>query len=402
MISNLGQKEYIKAFKNTKASKELFALLYLLERITQSAGFDELLRRVLETVKKVMRVEAGSIMLLDGTGDYFEIHVPTGPLEDKIKGAKIPVDKGYAGRVAKKGQPIIANNVHKDDGILDGELSASFTTRNLICVPMHDDENNLMGVLEVQNRHGSEKFNKSDLPILQTIASHTASAIQRIRAKEELYNVLQQQNLLFKEIHHRVKNDFAIIAGIIEIERVDLEDSEAYRVLGDVQSRMRTMSIVYDLLTGSIDSRIEVGTYFERLAGSLSQALSHSRSEIEIEVDASDFKLDSKTALYCGLLVNELLLNTFKHAFNDAEKGRVDLEINKENNTVTIIYSDDGKGLPEDFKIEDQTSHGFEIIKAIVKQLNGSLQVNDAEKGASFIIEIEAMEDTREKRASIL
>jgi len=304
MISNLGQKEYIKAFKNTKASKELFALLYLLERITQSAGFDELLRRVLETVKKVMRVEAGSIMLLDETGDYLHINVPVGPVKEKIEGEIISADWGYAGWVVKNGQPIIANNVHKDDGILDGELSTSFTTRNLICVPMHDDENNLMGVLEVQNRHGSEKFNKSDLPILQTIASHTASAIQRIRAKEELYNVLQQQNLLFKEIHHRVKNDFAIIAGIIEIERVDLEDSEAYRVLGDVQSRMRTMSIVYDLLTGSIDSRIEVGTYFERLAGSLSQALSHSRSEIEIEVDASDFKLDSKTALYCGLLVN--------------------------------------------------------------------------------------------------
>lgn len=375
---------------------ELLSLLDLLERILNISEFDKLHLQILETANELMQVEASSLMLLDEPEENLRIIVATGPNKEEIEGTSILSDRGYAGRVVKHKKPVIVNNVELDDEIFGGELSSNFTTRNLMCVPLLDEQDKIMGVLEVLNRDNDEDFTEEDFPIIQTLAIHAARAIERIRAKKELEDVLQEHSLLLKEIHHRVKNDFALIAGIIEMERLDF-NSDARAMLSKIQSRIETMSVAYNFLTDNIDSQIDVALYFRKLIKNFSRTFSNSKRNIKISVNKPDFTLGSRPALYCGLLVNELLLNAFKHAFNNVDKGEIDLHIEKKAARVTINYKDNGKGLPDNFELEHQTSHGFEIIKALVGQLEGAITVNRPSKGASFTITFKVKEETKRK-----
>jgi|GEM_PF-337143 len=399
---HIGGIAYKKVGLNGDTSERLMRLLDKIEGFNHLTDFEELLAEVSKVAKSIMQAEASSLMLLDKETDELTIVSSTGPIKDEVKSKKIAKTRGFSGWVAEHKLPLIANDIDPDNEFFGGELSDNFRTINLICAPLMDAENNVIGVIEAINHRSKPKLEEQDIPIFQALAKHAATAILRVQAEKEKGNRLKEQDVYLTEIHHRVKNDLALISGIVEIESLDIESDEAKGVLRDIQSRIKSMAVVYELLSGEgSHNRAEVGTYFKKLVNGISNNLQTKNKSIDIQVNTESVVVDPYKALSCGLILNELLLNSYKHAFDAKDAGLISVDLSKTGRQVTISYKDNGQGLPEDFDLEEQDSLGFKMIDALVKQLNGTLEFFTGD-GAHFIIRFETNENATEKQEPVL
>lgn len=171
----------------------LSQLVEVSRRINSSETLENLLGEIMEAAKAIMQAEASSLMLLDpGSGDLV-IAVPTGPARAEISGVRIPAGKGFAGWVATHGEPLLVPEAEKDPRFF-GEVSrrTGFRTHNLICVPLRDSEQRVIGVLQALNRWGQEAFTEDDVPIFLALADHAAVAIEKAQLHRE---ALEKQKL---------------------------------------------------------------------------------------------------------------------------------------------------------------------------------------------------------------
>lgn len=154
-------------------------LLKLITRINSQSSLDELLGSIMESAKKLNHAEASSLMLADDANSELIIAIPTGPAQAEISGLRIPQDKGIAGWVKTNNEPAIVNDPKTDSRFL-GEISkSSFTTKNLICVPLRNARGKVIGVLQSINHLDSDVFEEDDLILLQALADQAALAIEK-------------------------------------------------------------------------------------------------------------------------------------------------------------------------------------------------------------------------------
>ncbi|MDZ7690192.1 MAG: histidine kinase dimerization/phosphoacceptor domain -containing protein [Balneolaceae bacterium] len=208
----------------------------------------------------------------------------------------------------------------------------------------------------------------------------------RIQVKNktrQIQQALEEKDMLLKEIHHRVKNNLAIVSGLIELQMDGSLSEDAQKVLQDSQSRIQSMALVHDKLyrTTSL-SDIGMQTYLEELVQSLQSTFSGMDSDITINFDIDEINMGIDKAIPCGLLVNELVVNAFKHAFGD-QQGNLTVKLKDLGDNYKLIIADDGQGLPEDFGNNDGSSLGMLLIKTFTSQLDAEMQVKNAD-GAHF------------------
>lgn len=198
---------------------------------------------------------------------------------------------------------------------------------------------------------------------------------------------LFEKETLLKEIHHRVKNNLQIISSLLNLQSGQIDDPffrEKYNVSRD---RIRSMALVHEKLYESENlSLIDFGDYVLSLANSLNVSYNPGDSRIRMKLDVAEnaglFKIE--TAIPCGLILNELLSNSFKYAFPENRKGTIDVffgctqEMEKQNE-YCLSVKDDGVGLPEDLDPDTTESLGFQLITILADQLNAKLLVNREE-----------------------
>ncbi len=217
----------------------------------------------------------------------------------------------------------------------------------------------------------------------------TTDVTDRILAENErLRNSNLQKELLLKEIHHRVKNNLQIITSLLRLQSNSIDD-EKIKSLFDVSlNRINSMALVHDLLYKAEDlSKINFGVYIEKLLESLVESLVRPDFEINTEVDIDAVEFNISTSILLGLLVNELMTNSIKHAFNGADRGRIYIRLIAEPGEFYLLeIGDDGSGfdLEEDFELLD--SLGLQLIHNLVDQLNGKIEKMEERDGAHFHI----------------
>lgn len=154
-------------------------LLDLIGRINTRQGLTSLLDSVMEACKTITNSEAGSLMLLDRNEKELVVSVPTGPKKSEVTGKRIPIGTGISGWVARHREPLIVNDVSKDDRFHGEIRSDGFTTRNLICVPMVNDQGKLMGVIQAVNKKDGKDFLEEEIPLLMALANQAAICFER-------------------------------------------------------------------------------------------------------------------------------------------------------------------------------------------------------------------------------
>lgn len=204
--------------------------------------------------------------------------------------------------------------------------------------------------------------------------------------EERLRKSVKEKEMLIKEIHHRVKNNLQIISSIIYLKMISLEQSDIRSFLDSLRQKIKSIALIHErLLQSERLDEVEIADYLGKLLADIQLSNYRQDLELAIEHDICNGLLPLDTAIYCGLILNELLTNSIKHAFQDRPKGKISVTLTKDEKKHLLLVKDNGVTLPEYIVPGKANSFGMQMIDVFVKQLNGSWRIT-RENGTSFLI----------------
>ncbi len=205
------------------------------------------------------------------------------------------------------------------------------------------------------------------------------------KQRELLEKSDQEKGYFLKEIHHRVKNNFQIISSLLEIQLKQNESEQNRQLVNESRSRVKSMALIHQRLYQNDDLYINLKDYLEELVNEIQNTFSTSHKlEVNMQVDP-DYSLDIDTAIPIGLIVNELITNTFKYGLNENENTlEISLSGKNEENKVLSI-TDNGPGLPAEIEIAKSETMGLRLVRRLAKQLHGKAEYS-YNNGAQFLI----------------
>jgi len=212
----------------------------------------------------------------------------------------------------------------------------------------------------------------------------------RKRAEEQIKRSLKEKEVLLAEIHHRVKNNLAVITGLLELQRYNTSQEEAQQALYESQMRINSIALIHEKLYQSEDlAQISFATYIDELAGVILESLAGDKSIIDLKIEADDVELTINEAIPCGLIINEVITNAFKHAFERTQDGEISIRLCNRDQILSLVIEDNGCGLPEELDLNDQSSLGMTLISTLTSQLNGESSFEDTGNGTRFKLTFE-------------
>lgn len=204
-------------------------------------------------------------------------------------------------------------------------------------------------------------------------------------AEEFTIKSLREKELLLQEIHHRVKNNLQIIVSLLKLQSKYIFDQRDLEIFNNSRSRVETMSLIHEKLYKSKDiSNINFDTYIRELSSYLLKAYKVQQEDIELIICADGVNLGIDTAIPCGLIINELVINILKYAFPDGRKGKIEIKVEKNGDDITLEVADNGIGLPPSFNIKETDSLGLQLVDTLIRQLDGNVQLKNSD-GTQFI-----------------
>lgn len=209
----------------------------------------------------------------------------------------------------------------------------------------------------------------------------------RKAAEAALSQAVADKDMLIREVHHRVKNNLSVIQSLLGLQTSSIADEGSRELFRESQNRVKVMSMIHEALYKSDNVKnISAKEYIASLVAFLGYAYGEKKVAIKTEIDS--IHLDVDLLVPCGLLVNELVSNSMKHAFGGMSGGevRVSLKAAGSDGRIRLAVSDNGAGLPADRDVFQSTSLGMRLIKALAEQLGGELSVK-SEGGTSITIE---------------
>jgi PAS domain S-box-containing protein len=209
---------------------------------------------------------------------------------------------------------------------------------------------------------------------------------ERRDAEETLRVSLHEKEVLLREIHHRVKNNLQIISSLVNLQSNRTEDESARGIFRDIRDRVHSMALVHENLYRSDNlSRINFANYIRTLVNELGRAYASSCA-IRLTMDLEPLSLSVDTAIPCGLVVNELVTNAYKHAFRNRPEGEISLSLHQaSDDTIILTVRDNGTGMPPGMDWKQHPSLGLQLAQMLSKQINGKLHLGTTQ-GTEFIL----------------
>jgi len=205
---------------------------------------------------------------------------------------------------------------------------------------------------------------------------------------------LQEKEVLLKEIHHRVKNNMAVISGLLELQAMSTKDSGLRNLLKESQLRIFSMAMIHEkLYQTETFADIEFGEYVRELVSSIIETVDTGEKEISVEYKMDSVRLNINQAIPAALILNEAVVNTFKHAFKGRSRGKITITMGQQENAIILDIKDDGIGLPDDFVLEESQSLGTTLIQTLTSQLGGELSFSDRAESNGTKVSIRFLKD---------
>lgn len=216
---------------------------------------------------------------------------------------------------------------------------------------------------------------------------------QLIENKDTIEHELETKKALLKEIHHRVKNNLQIISSMLSIQAQYLNDPHLDDVIGECRSRILSMSLIHESLYKKEDEEQSLfSNYIKQLIPQLINAYHVDQNSIDLKMNIEDFELSLDDSVPCGLLINEIVSNSLKHAFPKGSNGQIKLKMFKKNQVMILQVSDNGIGLQEEIDPSKQDTFGFLLIYTLANQLEANIIIS-REDGLAFDIRWETKKD---------
>ncbi|MGB9980057.1 histidine kinase dimerization/phosphoacceptor domain -containing protein [Methanobacterium sp.] len=234
---------------------------------------------------------------------------------------------------------------------------------------------------------------------------HVARDItKRKEMEDQIKKSLEEREMLIKETHHRVKNNLMVISSLLRLQSRYIKDKETKDIFTESQNRARSMAIIHEKLYQTEDlKKIDFGDYIQKLSLELFRTYSDKSRSIALNFEIENHTLDIDTAIPLGLIVNELISNSLKHAFptvygsesinekfssvedKDIKDKQINVKFVKNNGEYIFEVKDNGIGLPDDFNVEESASLGLRLVNSLVDQIHAQM-IFDRINGTRFTI----------------
>ncbi|MCI5080496.1 MAG: tetratricopeptide repeat protein [Saprospiraceae bacterium] len=188
---------------------------------------------------------------------------------------------------------------------------------------------------------------------------------------------LAEKEILLKEIHHRVKNNLQMVSSLLSLQSRRLDDEKSKEAIRESQNRVKAMALIHQhLYMGDNFTGVNAKAYIDRLSRHLFDSYNIHPDKIKLETHIDDIKVDIDTIIPFGLIINELVTNALKYAFEGVDQGKVEVRLQQTaDQQLQLEVQDNGSGLPKDFQYEQATSFGFKMVQAFAKKMNATLEV---------------------------
>ena len=217
---------------------------------------------------------------------------------------------------------------------------------------------------------------------------------ERKDSEEKTLTSLEEKEILLREIHHRVKNNMQVIVSLLRMHSKRTQDEQVHTVFDECQDRINAMALIHEALYESPNiSRVDFGSYLSKLVKHLNRAYGQPNQEIMATVASSSVWLGMDQGIAVGMVVCELISNSFKHAFSENGKGSISIELTQmKGREIQLIVQDDGVGLPAEIDLFNPQSLGLDLaVSAVTGELGGTIEL-ERENGSKFIIRFECTE----------
>jgi len=198
---------------------------------------------------------------------------------------------------------------------------------------------------------------------------------QKIKQTNKLLsNSLNQKEVLLQEVHHRVKNNLAMLNSLLYLQAEQCDNQETKLILNECQTRIHSMGQVHQNLYDVDDSsKVDFKKFIHQLISDSQEIFSLTHIKINPHVSTNNIQFDMSFTIYLGLILNELITNSFKYAFSPEKENSVTISIQKNGDQFTLNYTDSGLGLPNELSISNTTGFGFKLINIMISQIKGSI-----------------------------
>ncbi|MGB6537833.1 MAG: histidine kinase dimerization/phosphoacceptor domain -containing protein [Xanthobacteraceae bacterium] len=285
-----------------------------------------------------------------------------------------------AGYALKTGQAVISNHLDIEERFRTPELLVQHGIRRAMNVILAGD-GPPFGVLEVDSRCEGE-FGESDIVFLRGIANVLGMAIERQRVEENLRKALDRQQVLMREVNHRVNNSLQIVASMLHLHSSVAESEDVRHELRQAGSRITAIARAHQRLHSGDDiEAIDLGAYLKEVCGDIAAATPG--SEIEVSADAG-VVIRTDRAVPAVLLVNELITNAAKYAYPPGG-CRVWVTLSRKEDSVLMTVRDEGAGLPPQFDLRSGRL-GIRLVNSFAQQLRGELRFVRRDPGTEFVL----------------
>jgi two-component sensor histidine kinase len=189
--------------------------------------------------------------------------------------------------------------------------------------------------------------------------------------------LVQDLEYVNKEVHHRVKNNLQVISSLLDLQTMHVHDEQLRAVIQESKQRVQSMAFIHQNLYENEDAReVNIQRYLNHLGDHLMAAYGKTTSTVKMEFDVSPLKLHMDTVIPIGLIVNELVTNALKYAFQAGQQGHIVIGLNQEGNALRLFVRDDGKGMGEDWVERTSNTFGYRIIRTFAQKLKATLHIH--------------------------
>lgn len=195
--------------------------------------------------------------------------------------------------------------------------------------------------------------------------------------ESQLGRSLREREALLQEVHHRVKNNLAVVSGFLQMQRMGTDSDKVEETLSKSETRIKSIALIHEKLYQADSlSNIDFKSYLEDLSISIRETMKAAEG-IRIQINSDPITLNVNQAVPCAIILNELITNSLMHAFSESsDDKRIEVEFREKEGVISVKVQDNGEGISKEFDLASQPSMGFSIVQTLIDQLEASYSVN--------------------------
>ncbi len=351
---------------------ELATLHRVSSIIASTLDLDRVLQIITTQAVQLSGADRSCIFELDEERRCLGVIAHYGLNSADVQGIQIPVGHCCAGRAVQTGRPSMAVDCfHSDEQCFmrhDPLLSAEL--HSVLCVPL-EVKQKVLGCICIYSSH-RHMLSQEQMQLIITFANEAAIAIDNARLYEEARHGLEIKTILLRELHHRVKNNLATVAGILSLQRRRTRSAEVRYILAESVNRVQGLAATHDLLSHEDVSEARVDDIARKIVGVANANLRPPETHIDFEVTPCPVVIPSRAVEILALVLNEMVSNAIKHGINGQSCGSVTIRGREEQGEVVVEVLDTGNGPAAPLEEESSEGLGLSLIKNLIGDLGGS------------------------------